>query len=158
MSLAVCGESQAPARARNFLPNQGGKPEGDSGIDEVFQRRFGRKGPLAARLDFCHRLLGRNRRSPRLEPLTVSSQPKLSLSLGVKQVYTGAVSSLVVLISSCLVRNPKAQNQNFLQGFCLPVRCPYHVACVRWSEASLLLLDPTEHVRIALGKLYFRAT
>ncbi|MDY7096108.1 MAG: DNRLRE domain-containing protein, partial [Acidobacteriota bacterium] len=46
--LAARGKSQTPARASNFSPNQGRKTAGDASIGEVFERRFGGKGPLAA--------------------------------------------------------------------------------------------------------------
>jgi Cu/Ag efflux protein CusF len=56
--LADRGTSQTPARASSFSSNRGRKTAGDTRIGEVFERRFGGKGPLAARLDCCHGLLG----------------------------------------------------------------------------------------------------
>ena len=56
--LAARGESQAHARARDFSPGQGAEPQTYWSISRILQRRDGGKDPLAARLDFCHGLLG----------------------------------------------------------------------------------------------------
>ena len=45
------------ARARDFSPGQGAKPQAYWSISRILQRRAGEKGPLAARDEFYTRLL-----------------------------------------------------------------------------------------------------
>ena len=56
--LAVRGESQPQARARDFSSDQGAEPQSYWSISRILQRRAGGEDPLSAWPDFWHGLLG----------------------------------------------------------------------------------------------------
>ncbi len=71
LPLAVRGESQPRARARDSSSGQGAEPQTYWSISRILQRRDGGEDPLSARLGFCHGLLGRRAVMPALGLLLI---------------------------------------------------------------------------------------